>query len=738
VTRLLLACLMLCVASPVWASPALVPMPRSITVGDGGFRIDAHTTIAVPANDPGALNAGQRLAELIGKTDGFVPRIGKSGTIRFVRRPGFAREGYRLDSDAAGATITASDDAGLFYGAVTLWQLNDGGRVPAVSIDDAPRFAWRGLLLDSARHFQTPAFIHRLIDAMAASKLNTLHWHLVDDQGWRIEIPKYPRLTSVSAWRIPASAPGAPTLPREGGFYTQAQIRELVAYAAKRNVTIVPEIEMPGHALSAIRAYPWLGMGVAIPRGTESDYGVFPWLYNTDERTFRFIEDVLDQVMALFPSRYVHVGGDEAVKDQWKASPAIQAQMKSLGIKTEDQLQSWFVQRIGTYLAKHDRRLVGWDEILDGGITPGATVMSWRGIEGAEAAAKAGHDTILSPMPTLYLDNQQGESAIDGPGRGNMMTLAKVYGFDPAPASIPAADRAHILGVQANMWTEHIRGDARAAEVAFPRAAALAELGWSPAATRDYPGFVRRLAPYMAKLRALGIVGSEAVYRPVAIADVAGAGARVTLSSQTDLPVRFTLDGSAPTASSLLYAGPITVPLPSRLRAASFLDERPLPGAIDLPLDALSVRRRDDTQLGLCTKAVVLRLEDDFPALGPRAAFRMDIFNPCWTYDAAPMDGVRSIAVTVGQIPFNFQIGADLKTLKFNPPRTAAGEIEVRDRCKGPLLAVLPLATAAANPGLTTLRAALPPLGGRHDLCLTYTSRGPDHLWGVASVQLIP
>ena len=462
-TRLLLAWLMFCVSSPAWSIPAPVPLPRAMTMRSGGFAINARTTIAVPAGDKGAAEAARQLVTLIGKTHRIALKIGRSGAIRFVRKPGFAREGYTLESDDRGATITASDDAGLFYGAVTVWQLLDGGRVPAVSIDDAPRFAWRGLMLDSARHYQSPAFIHRLIDAMAASKLNMLHWHLVDDQGWRIEIPKYPRLTSVGGWRVPASAPGAPALPREGGFYSVAEIREIVGYAAKRNITIVPEIEMPGHALSAIRAYPWLGMGVAIPRGVESDWGVFPWLYNTDERTFHFLDDVLDQVMALFPSRYVHVGGDEAVKDQWKASPQIQAQMRALDIKSEDALQSWFVRRIGDYLAKHGRRLIGWDEILDGGITPGATVMSWRGIDGAAAAARAGYDVILSPMPTLYLDNEQGESAADGPGRGNFVSLATVYGFDPASGNFPPAGRAHILGLQVNLWTEHIRGDGRAA-----------------------------------------------------------------------------------------------------------------------------------------------------------------------------------------------------------------------------------------------------------------------------------
>jgi hexosaminidase len=313
------------------AAQALLPAPQAITVGVGGVTLTAATGVTLPPDDSGAQNAAARLNDLLAKTGG-PPLIRKAdGKVRFERVPGLPAEGYRLVTSAAGATITASDDAGLFYGAVSLWQLATPGAngvfVPAVTITDAPRFRWRGLMLDSARHLQSPDYVRRLIDAMAANKLNTLHWHLVDDQGWRIEIRKYPRLTSVAGWRRPATAPGAPLLPRTGGFYTQRQIHEIVAYAAARNITILPEIEMPGHALSAIRAYPRLGMGVPIPSGTESDWGVFPWLYNTDDSTFRFLEDVLDEVIGLFPSQYVHIGGDEAVKDQWKASPAIQAQI---------------------------------------------------------------------------------------------------------------------------------------------------------------------------------------------------------------------------------------------------------------------------------------------------------------------------------------------------------------------------------------------------------------------------
>jgi hexosaminidase len=716
---------------------SLLPAPQSIVKAIGSFPL-AGTTISVPAGDPGARNAADRFVELLARTGGPKLAIRGAGKIRFQRVSGLPAEGYRLVSDSGGATIAASDDAGLFYGAVSLWQLaGTTGVVPAVTVTDAPRFKWRGLMLDSARHFQSPAFVKQLIDAMAANKLNRLHWHLVDDQGWRIEIKRYPRLTSVSGWRQPSTAPGAPPLPRTGGFYTQNEIRQIVGYAAKRGITIVPEIEMPGHALAAIRAYPALGMGVPWPKGTESDWGVFPWLYNTDEPTFRFLEDVLDEVIALFPSAYVHVGGDEAVKDQWQASPRIQAQMKTLGITSEDKLQSWFIQRIGRHLASRGRKLIGWDEILDGGIMADATVMSWRGQDGAIAAAKAGHDAVLTPAPILYLNNRQGAAAAEGTSHGAWVPLADVYAFDPAPATIPAAQQRHILGLQGNVWTEHLRREDLVAAAAFPRAAAIAELGWSPAATHDFGDFVRRLAPQMARLTALGITPSAALFRPIATLAPAGDQAGVTLSAQSAVPVHYTIDGTPPGPAAPLYRAPLTLPIGTRLRAASVLDGAALPGAINLRLTAAALRYRDDTELKLCTQGIPLRLADDAPAREPRAAFLLDIANPCWIYQAAPMDGVRRIAISVGQLPFNFQIGRDEDKIVFRPPATPAGEVEVRDGCTGPRLAVLPLAPAIRRPGVTTLTTAITPMTGAHDLCITYTAHSVDPLWAVSGVQLV-
>jgi hexosaminidase len=383
---------------------SLVPRPAAIHDAAGSFTVSPTTPVATDPRDKAAIDAASRFLDLLAQSDAvrLTSGIG-ANAIRFVTDRKIAgAEAYRLTIAPTGITVAASRPAGLFYGAVTLWQLlteapgNGPVTLTARTIDDAPRFAWRGLMIDSARHFQSAEYIKRYIDWMAALKLNVLHWHLTDDQGWRLEIKHYPKLTSIGAWSVPAGpaaqadidpATGKPRLV--GGFYTQQQVKEIVAYAAARHISIVPEIEMPGHAAAAIAAYPDLGTEPVIGGRPSSAWGVHYNLYNIDDKTFTFIETVLTEVMALFPSPYIHVGGDEAVKDQWKASPHIQQRMKAMGVADEDALQGWFIRRIEAFLEQHNRRLVGWDEILQGGIAPHATVMSWRGIEGAVAAALA-------------------------------------------------------------------------------------------------------------------------------------------------------------------------------------------------------------------------------------------------------------------------------------------------------------------------------------------------------------
>jgi len=748
---ILLLCLLFAGASTGAAAaepPRLLPAPRAIETRPGLFTVTRDTPVVAEGAE--ARRAAARFIDLVGRTTGIAlePTGQPShGAIRFTTVPGMAPESYRIETGSGGATVSATDHAGLFYGGVSLWQMltdrpaADGSlSAPAAIVDDAPRFPWRGLMLDSARHFQSPNFIKRMIDWMSVNKLNRFHWHLTDDQGWRIEIRRFPRLTEVGAWRIPASAPGAPALPGTGGYYSQEEIREIVAYARERAVEIVPEIEMPGHALAPIRAYPQLGTGVEPPPGIESDWGVFPFLFNVEEETFGFLEGVLDEVLDLFPGTYIHVGGDEAVKDQWRGSPRVQARMRALGIADEAQLQSWFIGRIGRFLEARGRRLIGWDEILQGGLPPGATVMSWQGLEGAERAAQAGHDAVLAPAPILYLDNRQGATSDEPPGRGRLVTLADIYAFDPAPASLTPEQQAHILGLQANLWTEHVRTESRAAYMAFPRAAAVAELGWSPAATRDFAGFVDRLVPQLGRLSRLGLEAAPSAFRPRDEASFDSAAERVTvrLANQAGTEIRYTTDGSEPAATSSLYATPIELDLPVRLRAAGFHRGELLPGPLDRRYDREGAGRRGDNDLKLCSEHIALSLEDDAPASGPRAVFLVDVMNPCWIFEAASLDGVTAIELEVGQLPFNFQIGRDVDNIRFRPPATPEGEFEVRlGGCEGERIAVLPLAPAAGNPAVTRMSAALAPRRGEADLCITYTAAGPDPLWAVDSVRLV-
>ena len=745
---------LLAVASLAHAAPAsLVPAPALEDAGEGVFHLIPATPIVVPAHDAGARAAAERLADLLSRSRGLVLTIRADDpggpAIRF-KRGGEAGEAYGLDAGPDGVTIASQGDAGLFYGAETAWQLATprAGKgsvdIAAIHIEDAPRFTWRGLMLDSARNFQSVDYVKRFIDRMALEKLNTLHWHLTDDQGWRIEIKKYPKLTEVGAWRVPAgAAPAADVDPkthkprRVGGFYTQDQVREVVAYAAARHVTIVPEIDLPGHATAAIAAYPQLASASPPPATPGSDWGVYPNLYNVEEATFGFLADVLDEVIALFPGSYVHLGGDEAVKGQWKTSPAVQARMGELHIASEDALQGWFMSRLEQHLNAKGRRMVGWDEILEGGVAKSATVMSWRGIDGAIVAAKLGHDTVLSPWPTLYFDNRNSTSPAEPPGRGRVVSVKDVYAFDPMPPALSPADRAHVLGLQANIWTEHIRTEPRVDAMTWPRAAAVAEAGWTPEARRGWDGFAARLPAELDRWRALGLGFDEPHVH--ALAEPAGAGASVSLAGGEDLgEVRYTLDGREPTAASPVYAAPVEARLGATVKAAVFRDGRAIGPASALTLDVRSIRTRMSQELRMCADKLTISLEDDGPVRGDRAVMLTDIMDPCWLWSKASMDGVTGIEVAVGQLPFNFQIGDDIKKIATQQPTTPDGELVVRqDGCSGPVVATLPLAPATKSQATTVLKAPLPAASGAHDLCLSFTRRGPDPIWAVDRVTLV-
>jgi hexosaminidase len=671
-------------------APALVPFPAHLAMQSGQFTITDKTPLGFDPGDAQSARIAAYFADLAHRAPGLTlvpqPSATHGIVLRHLADPNATgKEGYRLEVTSSGITISASQSAGLLYGTVTLWQLLTQTQgtvhsvaIPSLQIDDAPRFAWRGLMLDSVRHFQSVDFIKMLIDTMAREKLNTLQWHLTDDQGWRLEIKKYPRLTQVGAWRVPAGetaqqdidpATGRPRL--HGGFYTQEQVRELVAYAAARNITIVPEIEMPGHATAAIVAYPRLGSVAQVPAAVPSDWGVFPDLYNVDDGTFAFLEDVLTETMALFPSPYIHVGGDEAVKDQWQASSAIQAKMHQLGVANEDALQSWFIQRIEKFLNAHGRRLIGWDEILQGGVAPNATITSWRGIDGAITAAKAGHDAVLSPAPTLYFDNRQAEGSDEPSGRGAIVTLSDVYDFDPAPAALTAEERRHIIGIQANVWTEHIREQNNVGYALFPRTAALAELARSPAAAHDKASFMARVPAELGRYAALGLPHS------------------------THLTVG--------------------------------------------PQPPVSARIRDSHELKLCGNGGSLSVEGPAPLTGKRPVFLHAPADPCWIFEKANLTGIAQIQAEAGSLPYNRPVSSAAQKVVLRPQATANGELEVHlDNCDGAKIAVLTMPKPEPNIALATVSGAMTPQTGVHDLCLVFTRAKPDPYWALHTVQLMP
>ena len=510
---------------------AVIPRPVKVTRGTGHFTITRRTRIYA---DRPSLGVGRQLARYLEPATGFVfhVRLGarpRASAILLRRdrslRKRLGAEGYLLSVTRSRIVIRAPEEAGLFYGVQTLRQLLPpdvfrGAPIPgvlwtapAVSIEDYPRFQWRGAHLDVSRHFMPKEFVKKYIDLLALHKLNTFHWHLTDDQGWRLEIKQYPRLTSVGAWRKETIV-GHQTRDasqwtfdhtRHGGFYTQDDAREIVAYAKARFITVVPEIEMPGHSVAAIAAYPELGVS-GEPLDVATHWGVFSDILNAKPSTVQFMQNVLTEVMAIFPSRYIHIGGDEADKTKWKASPDIQSRIRELHLRDEDELQSWFIRQMDAFLTPHGRRLVGWDEILQGGLAENAVVMSWRGTAGGVAAARAGHDVVMAPTSNTYLDYYQSRDQANEPlAIGGFLPLETVYAYEPVPSELEPQYAAHILGAQAQVWTEYMPDPKHVEYMAFPRLTALAEVVWTPSGRKDYADYLSRLAADMERLQRLDV-----------------------------------------------------------------------------------------------------------------------------------------------------------------------------------------------------------------------------------------
>ncbi|GAA3054994.1 beta-N-acetylhexosaminidase [Streptomyces glomeratus] len=523
----------------------LIPAPRKgwWVPPRGLFVLDEETVLCA---GPGTERVAHWMRDVLGAATGLPFREGgaQNGIVLSID-PAMEPEAYRIVVDGYAVRLDGGSAAGVFWGAQTFRQLLgphafrrapvDPARrewdVPGVVVEDAPRFPWRGLLLDVARHFTPKDGVLRCLDLMAAHKLNVLHLHLTDDQGWRLEIKRHPRLTEVGSWRSRSrfghrASPLWEEKPH-GGFYTQDDIREIVAYAAARHITVVPEIDIPGHSQAAIAAYPELGNADVIDTASLSvwdDWGISANVLAPTDTTLRFYEGVFEEVLELFPSTFIHVGGDECPKDQWRRSPAAQARIRDLGLGDEDGLQSWFVRHFGTWLNARGRRLIGWDEILEGGsrapdgettapgLAEGAAVSSWRGYAGGVTAARAGHDVVMCPEQQVYLDHRQDGGENEPVPIGYVRTLEDVYRFEPVPPQLSAEQARHVLGTQANVWTEVMEDQARVDYQTFPRLAAFAEVAWSalPApAERDFADFERRMAVHYRRLDALGVA-----YRP--------------------------------------------------------------------------------------------------------------------------------------------------------------------------------------------------------------------------------
>ncbi|WP_316931600.1 glycoside hydrolase family 20 protein [Flavimarina sp. Hel_I_48] len=576
----------------------IIPKPKQVTLTSGNFQFNPETVFVAQSEEEkqAAQVLIERFKEAVGWELQMTTETKAGNSVQFEKSGGLENEAYELKINENGAIITASGASGFLYGIESLRQLlpseieniqqttsEVAWKVPALTIKDAPRFQWRGLMLDVSRHFFKKEYILETIDRLAFLKMNTLHLHLVDDQGWRIEIKKYPKLTEIGAFRVDQEDKAwnsrSENDPEEkgtyGGFYTQEDIKEIVAYAQKKGVTVVPEVEMPAHVMSAIASYPWLACDdtpIAVPSG-----GIWPI---TDifcpgkETTFEFLEDVLTEVMALFPSEYIHVGDDEATKTAWESCASCQELMVKEDLENVEELQSYFMKRIERFVNAKGRKIIGWDEILQGGLPPSATVMSWQGVEGGWEASKQGHDVIMTPTFPLYFDRYQGNPDYEPLAFDGEITLKDVYDFDPVLDSMSVAQAQHVLGAQANLWSEYIPTEAISEFKIYPRLAAVAEMDWTPKTATDWSDFSKRAQHLMKRFELMGIQYSKSSYAVTAAADMDLENRKIKIKLENEFPraeIRYTLNAPLD-ASAKRYKTPIELKKTTQLQAAVFKD----------------------------------------------------------------------------------------------------------------------------------------------------------------------
>ncbi len=558
----------------------IIPQPRIVTRGAGYFPLTGQTIIVVESSSDQVIgdllrNAIERQYGLKLRLSNAAPKNSKAIFVSGVVPSHTVAGAYGLSVESERIRISADEQTGRFYAAQSLIQLlpaktSEKINIPVVSIVDQPRFSYRGMHLDVSRHFMPVSFVKRYIDLLAQYKFNQFHWHLTDDQGWRIEIKKYPKLTTVGQYRS-ESHEGVYSTVFKGdgrpveGFYTQAEIRDVVAYAKARYINVIPEIELPGHASAALAAYPELGRGCSAPDykfEVKKTWGIFKEVFCPTDETFKFLEDVLDETISLFPdSSYIHIGGDEVLKDYWKESAYVQELKKRENLKDEHEVQSYFVQRIEKHVNRRGKKIIGWDEILEGGIAPNATIMSWRGMKGGIEAAKQKHDVIMTPTDFAYLDYGQGDPAYELLNIGGYLPLEKVYQFDPVPKELNTDEAKYVLGGQANIWTEYMETGDKVEYMAFPRMLAIAESVWSTPENKNFADFKRRLASHLPLLDRQNV--NYRIPEPEGLQNVITDKEKtlITLKPMAGMQVRYTIDGSTPDERSTLYTKPVEITL---------------------------------------------------------------------------------------------------------------------------------------------------------------------------------
>lgn len=583
----------------------IIPAPVSVVKHSGSFGLNSSTALIASGEE--AQHVAKMFNDFLQENYGFTLPVKENApsenTISFSIKNNVApKEGYQLQITKNGVVLQGADAPGLFHGLQSIIQMlpvqkQSNYTLSCAVINDYPRFTYRGMHLDCGRHFFPVSFIKEYLDMMARYKFNTFHWHLTEDQGWRLAINKYPRLTEIGSKRsetVIGHNSGKYDGKPYGGYYTQEQARDIVQYAKERYITVIPEIEMPGHALGALASYPLLGCTTG-PYHVATKWGVFKEIYCAGkESTFQFLDSVLTEVMAIFPSHYIHIGGDEAPKTEWKKCPYDQKRMKELGLKNEDELQSYFISRIEKFLNANGRDIIGWDEILEGGLAPNATVMSWRGEAGGIAAAKDHHDVIMTPGNWCYFDHAQSHSKLEPLNIGGYLPLSKVYGYDPVPEELNADQKKYIIGVQANLWTEYIPSVKQAEYMIMPRMLAMAEVAWTPLKEKNYDNFLQRIPKQLQYLD-----DNHIHFR---IPEPAGFGNDTTTKKSVDVKLQpyvpgtkiyYTLDGSTPTTASALYSKPIRIDLKNTPKATLNIIEVTPSGNTSIMYSAEYVRKED-------------------------------------------------------------------------------------------------------------------------------------------------